>query len=82
MLFVGTEYGFYFSIDGGEAWTKLSSGMPTIAVRDMAIQEQKNDLVLATFGRGFYIMDDYIPLRELAMNKEILEFYYLLNLQN
>jgi hypothetical protein len=73
LLFVGTEFGFYFSIDGGEAWTKLTSGLPTIAVRDMAIQEQKNDLVLATFGRGFYILDDYTPLRELAMNKEILE---------
>jgi hypothetical protein len=47
--------------------------MPTIAVRDMAIQEQHNDLVLATFGRGFYILDDYTPLRELAMNKAILE---------
>jgi photosystem II stability/assembly factor-like uncharacterized protein len=73
LLFVGTEFGFYFSIDGGEAWTKLTSGMPTIAVRDMAIQEQHNDLVLATFGRGFYILDDYTPLRELAMNKAILE---------
>jgi len=72
LLFAGTEFGFYFSIDGGEAWTKLGSGMPTIAVRDMTIQEQKNDLVLATFGRGFYILDDYSPLRELAMNKEIL----------
>jgi len=73
LLFVGTEFGFYFSIDGGEAWTKLSSGMPTISVRDMTIQEQKNDLVLATFGRGFYILDDYTPLRELAMNSQILE---------
>jgi len=73
LLFVGTEFGFYFSIDGGEAWTKLTSGMPTIAVRDMCIQEQKNDLVLATFGRGFYILDDYTPLRELAMDKEILD---------
>ncbi len=73
LLFVGTEFGFYFSINEGEEWTKLTSGMPTISVRDMAIQEQENDLVLATFGRGFYIMDDYTPLRELAMNKEILE---------
>jgi len=73
LLFVGTEFGFYFSIDGGEAWTKLTSGLPTISVRDMTIQEQKNDLVLATFGRGFYILDDYTPLKELAMNKAILE---------
>ena len=73
LLFVGTEFGFYFSIDGGGAWTKLTSGMPTIAVRDLTIQERENDLVLATFGRGFYILDDYTPLRELAMNKEIME---------
>jgi len=73
LLFVGTEFGFYFTIDGGKAWTKLTSGMPTIAVRDMTIQEKENDLVLATFGRGFYILDDYSPLRELAMDKEILE---------
>jgi photosystem II stability/assembly factor-like uncharacterized protein len=73
LLFVGTEFGFYFSIDGGEAWTKHTSGLPTIAVRDITIQEQKNDVVLATFGRGFYILDDYTPLRELAMNKEILD---------
>ena len=73
LLFVGTEFGFYFSLDGGADWTKLKSGMPTISVRDMAIQEQENDVVLATFGRGFYILDDYSPLRELAKEKEIME---------
>ncbi len=73
LLFAGTEFGFYFSIDGGEAWTKLTSGMPTISVRDMVIQERDNDLVLATFGRGFYILDDYTPLRELAKDTTILE---------
>ncbi len=73
LLFVGTEFGFYFSLDGGAEWTKLKSGMPTISVRDMAIQERENDMVLATFGRGFYILDDYTPLRELAKEKEIME---------
>jgi len=73
LLFVGSELGFYFSLDGGEAWTKLSGGLPTISVRDMVIQEDENDLVLATFGRGFYIMDNYTPLRELAREKEIME---------
>ena len=73
LLFAGTEFAFYFSLDGGGAWTKLSSGLPTIAVRDMVIQEQENDLVLATFGRGFYILDDYTPLRELAINQALLE---------
>lgn len=63
LLFVGTEFGVYFSIDGGKAWTQLSGGMPVIAVRDLAIQERENDLVVGTFGRGFYILDDYTPLR-------------------
>jgi len=73
LLFAGTEFGFYFSIDEGESWTKFTSGMPTISVRDVSIQERDNDLVLATFGRGFYILDDYTPLRELALDKEILK---------
>ena len=65
LLFVGTEFAFYFSVDGGKEWKKLSSGMPDIAVRDIAIQQKENDLVIATFGRGFYILDDYSPLREI-----------------
>lgn len=73
LLFVGTEFGFFFSLDGGTEWTPLKSGMPTISVRDMVIQERENDIVLATFGRGFYILDNYIPLREVAKNKAILD---------
>ena len=65
LLFVGTEFAFFFSVDGGQEWKKLSSGMPDVAVRDIAIQERENDLVIATFGRGFYIIDDYSPLREI-----------------
>ena len=73
LLFAGTEFGVFFTIDGGKHWKKLSAGLPTIAVRDIAIQERENDLVLATFGRGFYILDDYSPLRTLSekdLNKE------------
>jgi photosystem II stability/assembly factor-like uncharacterized protein len=66
LLFVGTEFGIFFTVDGGKIWTQLKSGIPTNAVRDIAIQERENDLVLATFGRGFYILDDYSPLRELT----------------
>ncbi len=65
LLFVGTEFSCFFTRDGGDYWKKLSSGLPTIAVRDIAIQERENDLVLGTFGRGFYVMDDYSPLRYL-----------------
>lgn len=65
LLFVGTEFGLFFSIDGGQKWIQLKAGLPTIAVRDLDIQKRENDLVLATFGRGFYILDDYTPLRTL-----------------
>lgn len=70
LLFAGTEFGIFFTLDGGMHWTRLQSGIPTIAVKDLTIQRRENDLVLATFGRGFYILDDYSPLREL--NQEIL----------
>jgi hypothetical protein len=63
LLFAGAEYGLYFSIDGGDKWTRLRGGLPTIEVRDMVIQKRESDLVLATFGRGFYVLDDYSPLR-------------------
>jgi photosystem II stability/assembly factor-like uncharacterized protein len=65
LLFVGTEFGVFFSTDGGTQWTALTSGLPTIAVRDIEIQRRENDLVLGTFGRGFYVLDDYAPLRKL-----------------
>lgn len=65
LLFAGTEFGCFTSVNGGKDWVKLAAGLPTIAVRDMAIQKRENDLVLGTFGRGFYILDDYTPLRNL-----------------
>ncbi len=63
LLFVGTEFGMFFTRDNGEHWTQLSAGIPVIACRDLEIQRRENDLVVATFGRGFYILDDYSPLR-------------------
>lgn len=66
LLFAGTEFGIFFSYNGGQEWVQLKSGIPTVAVRDLAIQKRENDLVLATFGRGFYILDDYTPLREYS----------------
>ena len=65
LLFVGTEFGLYFSIDGGQKWIQLKGGLPTIAVRDLVIQKRENDLVVGTFGRGIYILDNYTPLRLL-----------------
>ena len=66
MLFVGTEFGAFTTLNGGKKWIQLKSGLPSIPVRDIAIQEREQDLVLATFGRGFYILDDYSPLRTLT----------------
>ena len=71
LLFAGTEFGIFFSNNGGEKWVQLKNGIPTIAVRDIAIQEREEDLVLATFGRGFYILDNYDPLRHI--DKELTE---------
>lgn len=70
LLFCGTEFGVFFSPDKGKNWKELSNGLPTIAVRDMAIQRTMNDLVLGTFGRGFYILDDYSLLRDIDNEKE------------
>ncbi|KPK63652.1 MAG: glycosyl hydrolase, partial [Gemmatimonas sp. SG8_38_2] len=66
LLFVGTEFGIFTTLDGGAEWIQLKGGMPTIAIRDLEIQRRENDLVAASFGRGFFILDDYSPLRELS----------------
>ena len=65
LLFIGTEYGVFFTINGGKKWIQLKGELPTIAVRDIDIQRRENDLVLGTFGRGFYVLDNYAPLREI-----------------
>lgn len=65
LLFAGTEFGAYFTIDGGAHWIRLKGGLPTIAVRDMLVHPREFDLVIATFGRGFYVLDDITPLREM-----------------
>ena len=66
LLFAGTEFGLFVSLDGGSRWTQLKGGMPVIQVRDMTVQRRENDLVLATFGRGFYVLDDYSALRAIT----------------
>lgn len=70
LIFAGTEFGAYFTSDGGKKWIKIS-GLPTIAVKDMDIQHRESDLALGTFGRSFYIVDDYSPMR--LASKELLE---------
>lgn len=77
LLFLGTEFGVFCSIDAGKNWIQLQGGMPTIPVRDLEIQKHENDLVCASFGRGFYILDDYTPLRQItpeALEQESILF--------
>ena len=66
LLFAGTEFGAFFTVDGGGHWVQLKGGLPTIAVRDMVIQARESDLVIATFGRGFYVLDDISALRQAS----------------
>lgn len=66
LMFVGTEFGIYFTIDGGSRWVKLKGNVPTISFRDLAIQKRENDLVGASFGRSFFVLDDYSALRHIS----------------
>ncbi len=81
LLFAGTEFGLFFSVDGGKEWKQIKAGLPTIAIRDMDIQKRDNALVLASFGRGFFVLDDYTPLRELN-NKVMDSDFHLFNIKD
>jgi len=77
LFFTATEFGIFFTVDGGSHWVKLEGGVPTISFRDLAIQRRENDLVGASFGRGFYVLDDYTPLRHVsaeALEEEAILF--------
>jgi photosystem II stability/assembly factor-like uncharacterized protein len=66
LMFLATEFGIYFTLDGGAEWFKFTGDLPTISFRDLAIQKRENDLVGASFGRGFYVLDDYSFMRGLT----------------
>ncbi len=77
LLFAATEFGIFFTVDGGKKWVELQGGIPTISFRDVTIQRRENDLVAASFGRGFFILDDITPLRSVtseALEQEALLF--------
>lgn len=77
LLFIGTEFGLFFTVDAGKHWVELSGDVPTISFRDVKIQRHENDLVAGSFGRGIFILDDYSPLRmvsEKALEQEALLF--------
>lgn len=66
LLFAGTEFAVFVSVDGGANWSPLRGGMPSAQMRDLHVQKRETDLLVATFGRGFYILDDYSALREVT----------------
>jgi photosystem II stability/assembly factor-like uncharacterized protein len=72
LLFAGTEFGLFVTVDGGAHWAKVS-GAPTIAFRDLEVQRREGDLVCATFGRGIFVLDDYAPLRSLTGDARAME---------
>ncbi len=73
LLFAGTEFGLYVSTNAGKSWNKFSGGLPNTTIKEIVIQERENDLVLATFGRGFYILDDYSPLQNYKAKTNEME---------
>lgn len=81
LLFLGTEFGLFFSRDEGDQWIQLKGGMPTVAIRDLEIQEREQDLVAASFGRGIFIFDDYSVLRQLGSG-QLLEKAHLFSVKD
>ena len=73
LLFLGTDDGLYISIDKGDKWTKWVQGFPTVSVKDLIIHPREHDLIIGTFGRSAWVLDDIRPLRAIAKDKEILK---------
>ncbi|MBD3617773.1 MAG: hypothetical protein HUJ22_14540 [Gracilimonas sp.] len=80
LMFLGTEFGLYVSVDAGDNWTKWGDNYPSVSTYDMVIHPREHDLVIGTFGRSFWVIDDIRPLREIAsegvneLNKPIKAF--------
>jgi len=72
LMFLGTDDGLYISLDAGSSWTKWTKGFPTVSVKDLIIHPREHDLIIGTFGRAAWVLDDIKPLRELAKDKNIL----------
>ncbi len=71
LLYAGTEFGAFFTPDGGRKWIRFKGGLPVQCIRDLAVQKREGDLVLAGFGRGFYVLDDLTPLRQMASESQL-----------
>ncbi|WP_460219654.1 WD40/YVTN/BNR-like repeat-containing protein [Psychroserpens sp. MEBiC05023] len=72
LLFLGTDDGLYISFDAGNSWTKWTNGFPTVSVKDLVIHQREHDLIIGTFGRAAWVLDDIRPLRAIAKNKQII----------
>ncbi|WCO00688.1 WD40/YVTN/BNR-like repeat-containing protein [Psychroserpens ponticola] len=72
LVFLGTDDGLYVSIDAGNIWTKWTQGFPTVSVKDLVIHPREHDLIIGTFGRAAWVLDDIRPLRAMAKNKQII----------
>ncbi len=72
LMFLGTDDGLYISMDAGSKWTKWTEGFPTVSVKDLVIHPREHDLVIGTFGRAAWVLDDIRPLREIAKNKQLI----------
>ena len=72
LMFLGTDDGLYISINAGNSWTKWTNGFPTVSVKDLVIHPRESDLVIGTFGRAAWVLDDIEPLRSMARNNQII----------
>ena len=72
LMFLGTDDGLYISLNAGSSWTKWTHGFPTVSVKDLVIHPREHDLVIGTFGRAAWVLDDIRPLREIAKNSSVL----------
>jgi len=79
LLFAGTEFAVFYSLDGGKKWAKLNNNMPTVAIHDLMIHPRDNDLIAATHGRGLWVMDDITPLQQLSDKVTSAEAYLFEN---
>ena len=79
LLFAGTEFAVFYSLDGGKKWAKLNNNMPTVAVHDLMIHPRDNDLIAATHGRGLWVMDDITPLQQLSDKVTSAEAFLFVN---
>jgi hypothetical protein len=81
LLYLGTEYAFYVSLDGGKEWKRFMNGMPTVPIDDILVHPRENDLIVGTHGRSIYIMDDISALQQMAGGLETITESVMFNIR-